>query len=247
MIFVGKSDRSGDVLVNPFERLLISAEALWAQRSVKLAPEPPGERCGVSGLSQPGRPLHLVAVGDSLVAGSGVDHQSEALTPLLAGLIAQTVGAPVKWETRAQLGATIRRVRYRYLPEVTGKPDYLFICAGTNDIMARRSIQEWCDDLSATLDEALTRGQKVFVCSSGQPHNSPALPKALREALGRQIDAQTEASIEICRERGVPFTNVSRAPLPEGFWATDGFHPSRIGYEFAAKMLVDSLFPQKNQ
>lgn len=64
-------------------------QALWAKHTVRLAPEPPGRRSGVVLPSSPiaeatAEPLRLVAVGDSLVAGSGVDNQGDALTPRIA-------------------------------------------------------------------------------------------------------------------------------------------------------------------
>ena len=125
-------------------KTLLLSQALWAKYTVRLAPEAPGERHGIVSPSSfvpeaSARPLRLVAIGDSLVAGSGVEHQDLALTPRIARKIADTVNRPVQWETHAKLGSTMRRVRYRFLPEVKGHVDILFICAGSNDVMARRS------------------------------------------------------------------------------------------------------------
>lgn len=115
-------------------KTLLLSQALWAKYTVRLAPEAPGERHGIVSSSSfipeaSARPLRLVAIGDSLVAGSGVEHQDLALTPRIAQKIANTVKRPVQWETRAKLGSTMRRVRYRFLPEVNGQVDILFICA----------------------------------------------------------------------------------------------------------------------
>ena len=128
-------------------RSLAVAEAALARRTVRLAPEPPGEREGVvtpDGTTAPAgsgavrgssAPLRLAAVGDSLVAGSGVQAQDQALVPRIARLVAAGAGRDVEWATHARLGATMRRVRYRFLPEVDDA-DVLFVCAGSNDLMA---------------------------------------------------------------------------------------------------------------
>ena len=134
--------------MNPVRKTLLLSQALWAKYTLRLAPEAPGERHGVVSPSSfvpeaSARPLRLVAIGDSLVAGSGVENQNLALTPRIARKIADTVNRPVQWETHAKLGSTMRRVRYRFLPEVTGHIDILFICAGSNDVMAKRSKEEW--------------------------------------------------------------------------------------------------------
>lgn len=115
-------------------KTLLLSQALWAKYTVRLAPEAPGERHGIVSPSSfvpeaSARPLRLVAIGDSLVAGSGVEHQDLALTPRIARKIADMVNRPVQWETHAKLGSTMRRVRYRFLPEVKGHVDILFICA----------------------------------------------------------------------------------------------------------------------
>lgn len=115
-------------------KTLLLSQALWAKYTVRLAPEAPGERHGIASSSSfipeaSARPLRLVAIGDSLVAGSGVEHQDLALTPRIAQKIANRVNRPVQWETHAKLGSTMRRVRYRFLREASGHIDILFICA----------------------------------------------------------------------------------------------------------------------
>ncbi|MCI1662144.1 MAG: SGNH/GDSL hydrolase family protein [Actinomyces sp.] len=233
--------------VNVVEHAVITAEALWAQRHVSLAPEPPGERSGMAGSTDPagadtpGTPMRLVAVGDSLVAGCGVGNQAEALVPRIARLLAESAGTPVQWEAHGRLGATMRRVRYRLLPEVAGTPDILFVCAGSNDIMARRSRGEWVEDLTVVLEQASRMARRVVLCSSGQPHRSPALPPLLRRELGRRIDAQTADSEQICQRLGVGFVDVAHAELIPGFWASDRFHPGAAGYEFAAGKVAEAM------
>lgn len=225
--------------VNLVRKMLAVAEGAWASKTVKLAPEPPGSRQGVVGA---GEAISFVTVGDSLVAGCGVSDQSEALTPLVASEIARKENKSVAWETHAKLGATMRRVRYRYLAQLQKKPDILLVCAGSNDVMARRGVDEWTRDLNGALDEAQALCNRVWLLSSGQPHNSPVLPRTLRRALEIQVDEQTAASAVICQERGIPFVNVTHVELPTGFWATDGFHPSGVGYEFARDKIISTVY-----
>lgn len=99
-------------------KTLLLSQALWAKYTVRLAPEALGERHGIVSSSSfnpeaSARPIRLVAIGDSLVAGSGVEHQELALTPRIAQKIANMVKRPVQWETHAKLGSTMRRVLCR--------------------------------------------------------------------------------------------------------------------------------------
>ena len=240
---------SGRSIRRALRRPLAIAEAAIARRTVRLAPEPPGEREGVvtpDGAHAPagtgiirsgGAPLRLAAVGDSLIAGSGVQTQEQTLVPRIARIVAAGTGRDVEWATHAKLGATMRRVRYRFLPEVADA-DVLFVCAGSNDLMARRSLEEWTDDLAAVLDDAARRGRHIVACSAGQLYRSPALMPALRSVLREWTDAQTDASAVVCAERGIPFVDVAHCDLDDGFWADDGFHPSAAGYEMAAGMVA---------
>lgn len=107
--------------------------------------------------------------------------------------------------------------------------------------MARRSREDWLDDLRAVIEQARTRADHVVVCSAGQPHHSPKLPAMLRRELARRIDWQTAASQRICREYGVDFVDVAHAELVSDFWATDGFHPSASGYEQASGLVVQAM------
>ena len=246
---------SGRSIRRALRRPLAIAEAAIARRTVRLAPEPPGEREGVvtpDGAHAPagtgiirggGAPLRLAAVGDSLIAGSGVQAQEQTLVPRIARIVAAGTGRDVEWVTHAKLGATMRRVRYRFLPEVADA-DVLFVCAGSNDLMARRSLDEWTDDLAAVLDDAARRGRHIVACSAGQLYRSPALMPALRSVLREWTDAQTDASAVVCAERGIPFVDVAHCDLDDGFWADDGFHPSAAGYEMAAGMVARVVLAQ---
>ncbi len=226
-------------------RALVMAEGLWVQRTVTLDPEPPGERRGVAPWGEgTGEALSLASVGDSLIAGCGVADQSEALTPRIARHLAEQCGAPVQWQAHGQLGATMRRVRYRLLPEAAESArgaDVLFVCAGSNDVMAGRTGEEWAEDLEAVLDAARGLAGRIVVCSAGQPSRSPAVPHLLREELRHRIDAQTAMSRQICAERGVDYVDVAHADLCEGFWAGDRFHPSAAGYELAARLVAAAM------
>lgn len=231
--------------MNVARRARVLAEAWWAKHHVHLAAEPAGERSGVVGpLASDRSPLSLVAVGDSMVAGCGVDDQKDGFIPAIAQEIAGALGRQVQWRTYGKLGATMRRVRYRLLPEVDDSPDLLIVCAGSNDIMAQRSIDEWKTDLAAVLDEAQPLTDNIVVFSSGQLYNSPLLGPALREFLEGQIDAQTRASREICAERGVFFLDMTHEDVrsdTDEFYASDHFHPGAFGYRYMAGRTVELL------
>lgn len=104
-----------------FHTIAIGAEAGWAKKHITLAEEPQGMRHGIQvgdGADPAARPIRMLAVGDSMIAGCGTSDQSMGLIPQIADLMSQRLGVPVEWRTDAKLGATIRRVRYRQLAKL---------------------------------------------------------------------------------------------------------------------------------
>lgn len=229
----------------------VLVEAWWAKHHVKLAAEPAGERQGTcrvpdesSASTGDAEPLTMVAVGDSMSVGCGVTDQGQGFIPDIAQALAVRLGRTVSWSTHGRLGATIRRVRYRLLPEVAGHADLLVICAGSNDIMANRSWEEWRTDLSATVEDAKSKGTRVLVLSSGQLYRDPALGKALRAEVERRIDRQTAISEEICARAGVTYVDATHDDVGtdrQDFWGIDHFHPGREGYRRMAECVVAKL------
>ncbi|KAB5607476.1 SGNH/GDSL hydrolase family protein [Bifidobacterium jacchi] len=233
-----------------WERPVALTEALVAKHTVRLAPEPAGDRAGtvrparLAADSHAGEhPISLVAVGDSLTVGCGVDDQIKGLVPDMARSLARITGREVAWQTHGRLGATMRRVRFRLLPEVQVRPDLLVLCAGSNDLMARRSETEWREDLTAAIDEATALSRHVVVISSGQVYRSPALGHTLRKAILDMTDRQTAISRSICAARGIPFVDMTHYDTglsDDRFWASDRFHPSEECY----RLLADGVLAQ---
>ena len=225
--------------------VLVLAEGLVAKRTVKLAPEPPGDRHGTchpsAGVVRSDLPpLTFRAVGDSTIAGCGVDDQSEAILPTMAQRVADHTGRDVEWNTEAQLGATMRRVRHKFLPRL--EPcDLLMVSAGSNDVMAGRTLADWTEDFGAVLDRACELSPRVVAVSAGPLSRTPSLGRALRADLGRRVEAQSRATVALCRARAVAFADVASGELVDGYWATDDFHPGDIGYRQAADRITAAM------
>ena len=246
------------------ERVLAGIEAVWAKHHVRLAPEPPGARSGimlpdgssvessdlVTGPIPAVSPLTMLAVGDSMVGGCGTANQSEGLVPDLARGVAAIGGLPVAWQAYGKLGATMRRVRYRLLPELDGYWDILFLCAGSNDIMARRGVEQWRDDLWDSIHLAKQRTAHLVVLSSGQVHRCPALGSSLQHVIEGMIDEQTAVTRQLCEHEGIVFVDLTHAysitANPE-FWGSDHFHPSAYGYQRIANMVLVQIAPEVPQ
>ncbi|WEV68482.1 GDSL-type esterase/lipase family protein [Bifidobacterium sp. ESL0775] len=232
---------------------IATIQALWAKHTIHLADPPEGEPFGVrkfdQSMSNDVKPLTICAIGDSMVAACGTQNQQEGLIPDIAEGFAHKFRRDVSWEAHGKLGATMRRVRYRLLPEVlkSGKTfDILLLCAGSNDIMANRTLDEWRADLSVVLDEAKPLSDHIVVLSPGQMQHEPSLGKALRRALEREMDEQAAVSKEVCAEHGATYVDMIHenvhADAPD-FFSPDHFHPSAQGYQYMVDGVIAKLGP----
>ncbi len=206
---------------------------------------PPAAGSSAGQIVGSGPSLRLIAVGESTVAGVGVDTHEEALTAQTAAALARRTRQPVAWQAFGWSGATVREATANLKAELAASPatnsllkmpeeasqESVFtalIVFGVNDSIALRAPRAYARDLRALiahLRETLGVTQ-VIVCAAPPMQRFPALPRPLRDYLGLRAAALNRAA------RGLPeivFADLSVEAKPE-YFARDGFHPSAAGY-----------------
>ncbi|MFP4043411.1 MAG: GDSL-type esterase/lipase family protein, partial [Rhodosalinus sp.] len=154
------------------------------QDAIRL-PEAPGER----GASVPGSPpaLRLLAVGESPLAGVGLDHPNQTVAARLAELIRQRTDRAVRWQILARGGLTAEAVQKKLLPGLeAGSVDLILIGLGVNDSLALRSARRWRGDLQLLIEALHARLGPAPVLLAGVPdmQRFPLLPFPLSLLLG---------------------------------------------------------------
>ena len=200
------------------------------RRTAPQLPEPPGARSGTRGV---GPPLRLLLVGDSATAGVGAASQDEALSGRLVDELAPWFR--VSWMLIARSGATTAgtaRHLARRPAEECGAFDVVVLSLGGNDVMRRRPLRRWLEDVGEVATLLRVRFSVRHILLSGLPpmHVFTALPQPLRWYLGataRKFDrvlagwATTQPDCE-----HVPL----ELPDGAGLLATDGLHPGPPAY-----------------
>lgn len=216
-------------------------------RNVPRLPEADGPTQGLvaaGGASEPPMTiLNLLVLGESTAAGVGAPTHDVALVGHLARGIATATGRSVHWRVAGRNGATLRRIRFRLLPDVVDAPaDVVVLIAGVNDVVSGRARSEWATHLDALL-EALTRSGRTVIVPGTPPFMQfPALPEPLRSFLSRRATRLDAVTREVCAQHGalfVPFDPGAR--IGADFFASDRFHPSEAGYAEWAGLLVDRV------
>jgi lysophospholipase L1-like esterase len=231
------------VVVNPVRALVIAAQATRLRRTIRLLPPAAGPTSGLVGESS-AAPLTVAVIGESTAAGCGVENHFDRFAGAFARRVSALSGHPVEWTAIGQFGATARRVRHRLVPLLDHHHDLVVLLAGANDVLSGRPATQWRADLTATLDLLAERAERTIVMGVPPFASFPSLPRTLRRHLaesGRTLDQLAQAA---CAERErVEWVSSANGEVVVGrdFFASDGFHPSAVGYRRWADVAAESV------
>lgn len=187
-----------------------------------------------------GDEVHLLAIGDSIIAGVGATELSRALVGQTASALAGSKRCRVSWQALGVSGYDSAKVLEHLVPDLPDVTfDYVVVSVGVNDVTGLTTTRQWRHNLSRLLETLHTRYPTAKVALAGLPplHGFPLLPQPLRAVLGlraRVLDG-------IAREVATVCQNAFHVPLdfdpdPAKF-SPDGYHPSEESYvEFGQHM-----------
>jgi lysophospholipase L1-like esterase len=189
-------------------------------------------------------PLRFLGIGESPVAGVGVETYQQAITAEFARQLATYRGLSVEWTAMGKNGATVRTALQALADRRDCEQvDMALIAFGVNDTTSFRSVQTYQQDLSDLLQVVREKFCPQQIIVSGIPPMQffPALPQPLRAVLGRKastLDRATRELIANCHDiLHVPMQlDVKRAEL----MAIDGYHPSILGVQMWASHLLEA-------
>lgn len=196
------------------------------------------------GLSGNGKQTHLLAVGDSIIAGVGATELSKALVGQTAEAIARSLGCSVAWQACGVSGYNSTNILDRLLPELPdAAADFVIVSVGVNDITGLMTIRKWRTNLSLLLDKLRRHSPNSVIAIAGMPpmHRFPLLPQPLRATFGMRSRSFDEELRTIVAGR----PNTVHVPLhieadPSKF-APDGYHPSEESYAEFGRHMADGL------
>ena len=217
---------------------LSAAQGLWLRHTALRLDEADGPRNGSSGQ---GREIHLLAMGDSIIAGVGTGRTDCSLPVRFAQALAITRQCRVHWRIEGKNGADISQLRQsiRHLDQ-TQEADVILISIGVNDVTGLSSTQRWHDQINALIVELKNRWPDARTIFVGLPPMGrfPLPPQPLRFTLGLRASALDRiASAVIAQQVNMLHIPTDLDPTKQEFCA-DGFHPSAESCAFWAKELA---------
>jgi lysophospholipase L1-like esterase len=222
---------------------------VWVQGSVtrrrvpRLRPAKPPRHGMVAGT---GRPIRLVAIGESTVSGVGLARGDETVAATTAQALARLTRRPAAWRAYGLSGATVRDGLERLVPRIAPQSaDLLIVAFCVNDVTSYRSPADFANDLEKLVTAARSRVGEAAVVIGGVPPlaSFPALPWPLRSILGWR-SAALQAAAEQLAQR-VPNLVVDRIsrPLTRDLFASDGFHPNPQAHTLWGEQIAELALP----
>lgn len=230
---------------------LLASQGAWAARRTPRLPPADGPREGVAGPSSDGSKWTMLAIGDSIIAGVGVDSTREALPARLAEALAERGQCGVHWRAHGRNGA--RSGWLMKACDTAGTegpvPDLVVVSNGINDVTTLRPEAEVLARLVGAIEALERRFPGALIAQLALPPLGvfPALPRPLRTVLGRRSDRVDRALKDWIaprpRSHWLAFEALPRAEQ----FARDGYHPGAAAVAEWADSLAGLLLPLLNR
>lgn len=220
---------------------LVLPLALHTRRTALRLPPAAGPTEGLAGGEWPGEPLRLLVLGESTVAGVGVEELRQALPVQLALALAQLQGRPVRWRACGENGITAAQACERLLPLALGEPvDLAVLVFGVNDSTRLTSLARWQQSLALMTETLAARGARVAFTAVPPLQHFTALPWLLRRLLGVRAGLLDRQLMRLAGRFGSGHCPMD-LQFSADYLARDGYHPSALGYRVWAEALAARL------
>ena len=186
--------------------------------------------------------VNYVSLGDSTAVGVGAS-QGGGYPDRLASRL-RNDGLPVGHTNLGQSGARVRDIVNNALKRVIAlQPTLISLGVGTNDVWRGTEVAEFQDDLDRIARRLKQTGASMVVVNLADMALAPVakmVPSALYEG---RIEPFNQAIASVARAHGLHLVDLftaSREMIPRrpDFFCSDGFHPSAVGYEEWADLML---------
>ncbi len=233
----------------------------WQGKRVKkripTLPEAGGPATGQVGSGD--NKIRILGLGESTIAGVGVENLEQGMTVKMAEEIAEKTGRPVEWQVIAKSGYTAKRVRELLVPKIPTKSfDLILIGLGGNDTFTVNSPKQWRKDFKTLIQDIRKNQQQAKLVIANMPPigEFPAFPGLMKGMLGNLARLHGKA----IRDFPQLFSNLyfidKRIRLEEWMkkvdgpkkvadFFSDGVHPSPLTYAIWGKEIAKFILEKK--
>ena len=216
-------------------------QALYIRKTAPRFPGAAGPPKGSVGL---GKPVKLIAIGDSVIAGVNASNLSRALVGQTAAGLSRLLPGAVTWQAFSSIGFTSHQVTQELLPQLPAEPaDFMVVSVGVNDVTSLSRSASWRRNLSALLTALQQHSPQALIAVTGIPPFEvfPLLPQPLRALFGMRGKTFDSVAREVIAGYDTALhVPVNMNPDPAKLGA-DGYHPSEETYTELGDLMAHHL------
>lgn len=224
--------------------------------SVPKLPEAEGTegQCHINGKS--GRPLKLISIGESTIAGVGVQTHEEGFTGTFAKEISTLFDLNVDWKVYARSGYTVKRVENKIIPKINQNTANLIVVGiGGNDAFTLNRPSKWKVEIQSLIASIKSKFPEALIVFCNMPpiKEFPAFTSLIKFTIGNLVEILGDELKEIVNNHENVFYFGDKITLKgwiekfqlkekkEDFFS-DGVHPSKLTYQTWAKDIASEVY-----
>lgn len=204
--------------------------------------------------------LKILAIGESTIAGVGVNIHENGFTGALAKEIARKKNISVLWKVYAKSGYTARQINKRLVPKIAEtNADLIVIGLGGNDAFKLNSPTLFLLNVNALIKKIQKKFPTTPIYFANMPpiKEFPAFTKTIKFVIGNLVEIFGERLYKkVKKKRGVYFNKkiitlkkwAKKYDLPEdvNIYFSDGVHPSQKAYELWGKDMAKFIIKSRS-
>lgn len=192
--------------------------------------------------------FRLLTMGESTIAGIGVDSHHDGITGHLASLIAEQKDCLVEWEVIAKSGYTAKLVMDRLVPKISQSYDLIVIGLGANDAFTLNTPMAWSRHIRELINELRSKLPHAPIVFLNMPpvKEFPAMTRVLKWTIGNLIEILGKELKNVIGDYSNVYYNQESLSLKSwsrkykleqntSVYFSDGIHPSEMTYKIWAQ------------
>lgn len=218
------------------------------------------EAIGTEGFEgQSSKQINLLTLGESTIAGVGVDQHKNGFTGALAKTLSQHSKFQVNWKVFAKSGYTAKQVAQELIPKIKNfQPDLIVIGLGANDAFNLNSPNRWRAGMNAVLTELNKKFPNAkIICNNMPPIKEfPAFTPLMKNVIGNLVELLGNELNKMVKNYNNVFyinekmkfedwINKFDLNLTRNDFFSDGVHPSKLTYQTWGKEVADFILKNK--
>ena len=200
--------------------------------------------------------LNILSIGESTIAGVGVDFHKNGFTGALANTLSTELQCNINWRVYAKSGFTVKQVSKNIIPKIEEtKADIIVIGMGGNDAFTLNSPNKWVNDIENLINKIQNKFPKTPIYFTNMPpiKEFPAFTKAIKfvignlvEILGERLKVTTDTKENVFYNSEIVTLKTwsERHSLPNNdskIYFSDGVHPSELTYQVWGKEMANFI------